>query len=119
MLRLTFRWSDSRSDQTALSETLTSSNSLLSLSPMPALDRIADSSQTARRVRSANGRKILGFRELASFHAPARRRDLSVQSAQYFSCGNEVDDFVFGFECVNDGAEARLTLLGTPLTCEN
>src|SRR5258706_7572216 len=51
MLRLTVRGSDNPSDQTALSETLTSSSSQLSLSPMSALDRIADSSQTARQVR--------------------------------------------------------------------
>jgi hypothetical protein len=45
--------------------------------------------------------------------------NLSVQRVQYFSCGNEIDDFVFGVECVDDGAQARLTYLGTPLTCEN
>ena len=41
----------SRADQMGLSETLTSSSSLLSLLPMSALDRIADSIQTARQVR--------------------------------------------------------------------
>ena len=42
-----------------------------------------------------------------------------MQRAQYASRGNEVDDCVFGVECVDDGAQARLTLLGTPLTGEN
>jgi hypothetical protein len=50
MPRLTVRGSDIRSDQTTPGETLTSSSSLLSLSLMPALDRIADSSQAARQL---------------------------------------------------------------------
>ena len=31
----------------------------------------------------------------------------------------KINDFVSGVECVDDGGQARLTLLGTPLTCEN
>ena len=45
--------------------------------------------------------------------------NLSVQRVQHFSSSGKIDDFVFGVECVDDGAQARLTLLGTPLTCEN
>ena len=58
MLRLTVRGSDIRSDQTTLSETLTSFSSLLSLSLMPALDRIADSSQTAHQLRKVLNSEI-------------------------------------------------------------
>jgi hypothetical protein len=58
MLRLTVRGSDIRSDQTTPSETLTSSSSLLSLSLMPALDRIADSSQTAHQLRKVPNPEI-------------------------------------------------------------
>jgi hypothetical protein len=62
--------------------------------------------------------KIVGFRGVA-FHAPRNALDLSVQRRQYFSRGNEVDDWVLGVECVDDGAQARLTRLRAPSTCEN
>jgi hypothetical protein len=44
---------------------------------------------------------------------------LSAQRAQHFSSSGKIDDFVFGVECADDGAQARLTLLGTPLTYES
>ncbi len=57
MLRLTVRGSNCRSDQTALSETLTSSSSLLSLSPMSALDlHCGLKSNSAPSPKSANKR---------------------------------------------------------------
>ena len=56
---------------------------------------------------------------LSSFRASARRANLSVQRVQHFSSSGKIDDFVLGVECVDDGVQARLTLLGTPLTCEN
>ena len=56
---------------------------------------------------------------MGGLHAPRNALDLSVQRRQYFSRGNEVDDWVLGVECVDDGAQVRLTHLGTPLTCEN
>jgi hypothetical protein len=58
MPRLTVRGSDIRSDQTTPGETLTSSCSLLSLSLMPALDRIADQSQAARQLRKVPNPEI-------------------------------------------------------------
>ena len=47
------------------------------------------------------------------------RMNLPVQRVQHLSSSGKIDDFVLGVECVDDGAQARLTLLGTPLTCEN
>jgi hypothetical protein len=41
------------------------------------------------------------------------------QLVQHFSGSGKIDDFVFGVECVDDGAQPRLTLLGTPLACED
>ena len=60
--------------------------------------------------------KTSGFS--TSFDAPGRGVNL-MQRAQYVSCGNEVDDFVLGVECIDDGAQARLTLLRAPLTRQN
>jgi hypothetical protein len=57
--------------------------------------------------------------QMGGLHAPRNALDLSVQRRQYFSRGNEVDDWVLGVECVDDGAQARLTRLRAPLTCEN
>jgi hypothetical protein len=42
-----------------------------------------------------------------------------VQRVQNFSSSGKINDFVPGVECVDDGVQARLTRLGTPLTCED
>jgi hypothetical protein len=39
-----------------------------------------------------------------SFRAPALRQSLSAQRVQHFSSSGKIDDFVFGVECVDDGA---------------
>jgi hypothetical protein len=69
----------------------------------------------ASKVPRAEDRRI----QMGGLHAPRNALDLSVQRRQYFSRGNEVDDWVLGVECVDDGAQARLTRLRAPLTCEN
>jgi hypothetical protein len=60
-------------------------------------------------------------------HSPDERSDirefqlasLSTQRVQHFSSSGKIDDFVLGVECVDDGAQARLTVLNMTLTCEN
>jgi len=76
---------------------------------------IAPSICDVRKVPRAEDRRI----QRGGLHAPRNALDLSVQRRQYFSRGNEVDDWVLGVECVDDGAQARLTRLRAPLTCEN
>ncbi|WOH47524.1 hypothetical protein [Bradyrhizobium sp. sBnM-33] len=42
-----------------------------------------------------------------------------MQRVQHFSSSGKIDDFVFGVECVDDGAQALLTLLNKILACED
>jgi hypothetical protein len=49
----------------------------------------------------------------------AKALNLTAQGVPHFSSSGKIDDFVFGVECVDDGAQARLTLLNMTLTCEN
>ena len=48
-----------------------------------------------------------------------RQRVLPAQRVEHLSSSNKVDDFVFGIECVDDSAQARLSHLSAPLTSEN
>jgi len=72
----------------------------------------------ARGRRRANTGSASGIILPQSTH-PRGGANLSVQRVQYFSCGNEVDDWVFGVEYVDDGAQAPLTLLNITLAGEN
>ena len=67
----------------------------------------------------ANSRRSSAGEGWPSFQEPGLTLDLSAQRVQHFSCSGKIDDFVFGVECVDDSAQALLTRLGTPLTCEN
>jgi hypothetical protein len=86
-------------------------------SGLPLKADITQYSRHLSKVPTAEDRRL----QRAGPHSthPRGGVNLSVQCAQHFSCGNEVDDFVFGVECVDDGAEAQLTHLRMPLTCED
>jgi hypothetical protein len=80
----------------------------------------AQSGHLSKRQRqlNANSRRSSASEGWPHSTHPRGGVNLSVR-VKYFSCGNEVDDFVLGVEGVDDGVQARLTHLGPPLTCED
>jgi len=93
MLRLTVRGSDSRSDQMALSETLTSSSSLLSPSPMSALVRShcglkSDSAPSSKSAKGGHRRPLDAVRTVAVLYDDLPLSSQS-QTTQMVSLGLE------------------------------
>src|SRR2546423_960581 len=72
--------------------------------------------QQALRICSYAIRSLVRFPH--STH-PRGASNLSVQRVQHFSSSGKIDDFVLGVECADDCVQARRTLLGAPLTCED
>ena len=84
---------------------------------LPVHFRVAQISRHfAFALRYAIVKFLVGFPH--STH-PRGGSSLSMQRVQHFSSNGKIDDFVLGVECVDDRAQACLTLLGMPLSCEN